>query len=165
MPHIFGVTNYFENWLEPVISSTKPAVATHMLTSSGGDTAMELFLMFSTVALVGLAIYAAFRIYNKRPEIADSLANKFKAPYNTLLNKYYVDEFYGAVVVRPLVYFSVFLWKIMDVLVIDGLLNGLAKLYEGISETMRSVQTGRVRSYATVFVIGVLLLIAYAVIE
>ena len=135
-----------------------------MLTSAGGDSSMELMLMFATVILVGLAIFAAFKIYNKRPEVADSLANKIKASHNVLLNKYYVDEFYGAVFVRPLIYFSVFLWKIMDVLFIDGLLNGLAKLYEGISETMRSVQTGRLRSYATVFVIGVFILIAYAVI-
>ena len=165
MPHIFGVTNYFEEWLEPVISSAKPALETHMLTSAGGDSSMELMLMFATIILVGLAIFAAFKIYNKNPKVADSLADKFKTPHNVLLNKYYVDEFYGAVIVRPLIYFSLFLWKIMDVLLIDGLLNGLAKLYEGISETMRSVQTGRLRSYATVFVIGVFILIAYAVIE
>ena len=136
-----------------------------MLSSAGGGTAMGLMLLFSTVILVSLAIFAAFKIYTKRPEVADSLADRFKTPHNVLLHKYYVDEFYGAVIVRPLIYFSLFLWKIMDVLFIDGLLNGLAKLYEGISETMRSVQTGRLRSYATVFVIGVFILIAYAVIE
>jgi len=165
MPHIFGVTNYFEQWLEPVISSVKPSVEAGMLASVGSNTSLELILMFATIILVGLAIFAAFKIYNKRPEVADSLADKFNIPHKVLLNKYYVDEFYGALVVRPLIYFSVFLWKIMDVLFIDGLLNGLAKLYEGISETMRSVQTGRLRSYATVFVIGVFILIAYAVIE
>ncbi len=165
MPHIFGVTNYFEEWLEPVINSTRPAVEAHMLTSAAGDTSMELMLMFATIILVSLAIFAAFKIYNKNPEEADSLADKFKSAHKVLLNKYFVDEFYGAVIVRPLIYFSVFLWKIMDVLFIDGLLNGLAKLYESISESMRSVQTGRLRSYATIFVIGVFILIAYAVIE
>ncbi|MBI5267219.1 MAG: NADH-quinone oxidoreductase subunit L, partial [candidate division Zixibacteria bacterium] len=78
-----------------------------------------------------------------------------------LVNKYYVDEIYGAVIIRPVVYLSVFLWKIVDVIVIDGFLNGLAVVWREIAETFKLVQTGRVRSYATVFLIGVLAVVAY----
>jgi NADH:ubiquinone oxidoreductase subunit 5 (subunit L)/multisubunit Na+/H+ antiporter MnhA subunit len=59
------------------------------------------------------------------------------------------------------VYTSVFLWKIVDVIVIDGFLNGLAVVWREIAENLKLVQTGRVRSYTTVFLIGVLVVVAY----
>ena len=77
----------------------------------------------------------------------------------------FLDEIYGAAIVKPVIYLSRFLWLIVDVVVIDGLINGLATIYDGSSEFMSKVQTGRVRSYATLFVIGVVILIAYMVME
>ena len=71
---------------------------------------------------------------------------------------------YGAVIIRPVVYFSLFLWKVFDVVVIDGFINGAASWYADFSEFFRKGQTGRVRTYATVFLSGVIVLIAYMVI-
>jgi len=164
LPHIFGVTNYFEEWLSPVMAANGThQLESPMLTSAVESGSMELLLMLATLAAVGIAIFSAHRIYRRRPELADSVASKMSGVYKLLLNKYYMDEIYGFLIVRPLVYLSVFLWKIMDVLFIDGLINGLAKLYEGIAENLRTYQTGRIRSYATVFALGVALLIAYVV--
>lgn len=165
LPHLFGVTNYFEEWLEPVMAHSGGAHELHepMLTSSAGNESTELILMFATIALVGIAIIIAYRIYRRRPESADKLAEKFSGPYKLLANKYFIDELYGAIIVRPTIYFSIFLWKVMDVLMIDGLINGLANFYNGISEELRAGQTGRIRSYATIFTIGVVLLVAIVV--
>lgn len=165
LPHIFGVTNYFEDWLSPVLAGYKPTpeLESPMLTSSTDSASMEWLLMFVTVAIVVIAIYLAYRVYLRKPDTADKLSRSLSSLYKILLNKYYVDELYGLIIVRPVVYFSVFLWKIMDVLFIDGLINGIARLYEGISESLRSYQTGRIRSYATVFALGVVILIAYMV--
>ncbi len=165
MPHIFGVTNYFEHWLEPVMAAGQHAGASHALAAGGGDTGMEWGLMAASVVLVLVAIYFAYLLYNKKTEISTSLREKMTGIHRVLLNKYYVDEFYGAVVIRPIVYFSLFLWKVFDVVVIDGFLNGMASLYSEISEFVRSGQTGRVRTYATVFVFGVVLLVAYMVLD
>jgi len=85
--------------------------------------------------------------------------------HKLLLNKYYVDEIYGAVVVRPLIGFSIFLWKFVDVIVIDGFANGSAFTYQVVSEAMRKLQTGRLRSYATAFVVGVVVIVAYFVVD
>ncbi|HPR90529.1 MAG TPA: hypothetical protein PLD93_03735 [Synergistaceae bacterium] len=85
---------------------------------------------------------------------------KLSGLHRVLLNKYYVDEFYHAVVVRPLVGGSVFLWKFIDVIVIDGSINGAAFVYQMFSQGMRKAQTGRVRTYATAFVLGVVILVA-----
>jgi hypothetical protein len=57
------------------------------------------------------------------------------------------------------------LWKIVDVVLIDGVINGLATAYSDVSQYCRGVQTGRVRSYATLFVVGVVVLVAYVVLR
>ena len=81
---------------------------------------------------------------------------RLSASAQILVNKYYVDEIYGAVIVRPIVYFSVFLWKIVDVIIIDGSLNGSGRGLARMSPTRSAtVSRGGVRGYATVFVVGV----------
>lgn len=122
---------------------------------------MEVGLMVATVILVLVAILAARKVYGQTPELSTRLREKTPHLHRLLFNKYYVDEIYGAVIVRPLVNMSIFLWKIVDVLIIDGLINGFATIYDDISQLLRTGQTGRVRSYATVFVAGVVALVAY----
>jgi len=163
MPHIFGVTNYFEEWLHPVMAGPPQEAVSHALAAAGADTSMEWILMFASVALVAVAIYLAWYFYRKNIAAAGSLADKMSGVKTTLANKYYVDEFYGAVVVRPLIYFSLFLWKIVDVVIIDGFLNGVAALWHDISNALRHTQSGRVRNYATVFALGAILVVAYFV--
>lgn len=161
MPHIFGATNYFEHWLEPILAkSTEPAHHA-ALASGGGDVGMEWTLMVASVLLVGVSIFLAYLFYNKKTELATAWANKMSGLKTLLLNKYYVDEFYGAIVVRPILYVSLFLWKVFDVVIIDGFINGMASTYDDFSESLRAGQTGRVRTYATLFVAGVVLIIAF----
>jgi len=162
MPHIFGVTNYFEEWLAPVVSGPSHEAAVHALAATGGHSVTtEWLLMGASVALVLVSILIARHFYSTRPEAATNLANKFKGIQTVLVNKYYVDEFYGATVVKGIVNGSLFLWKIFDVLIIDGLINGLATIWRDVADALRHWQGGRVRDYATVFVIGVLALVAY----
>ena len=166
IPHIFGVTNYFEHWLEPVVAVGRghDAASEVVHTSAGGyGTGMEIGLMAASVVLVLIAIFLAFTFYNKRTELATAWREKLSGLHKVLLNKYYVDEIYHAVVVRPLIGISIFLWKFVDVMVIDGIANGSAFLYQISSEGFRKVQTGRVRSYATAFVVGVVVILAYLV--
>ena len=69
-----------------------------------------------------------------------------------MLNKYYVDEVYDAVIVEPTVKTSEeILWKAMDVTMIDGLVNGSAKIIGAIAQTLRKIQTGVAQFYAVVF--------------
>jgi NADH-quinone oxidoreductase subunit L len=161
IPHVFGVTNHFEHWLEPIIAGPHHEAASHAVAAAGSSAATEFLLMGLTVVLVLFAIFGAYMLYRKRPELSTSLAQRFSGLQTLLVNKYYVDEIYGAVVVRPLVSGSVFLWKIVDVLIIDGLINGFATIYADISQLLRRAQTGRIRSYATVFVLGVVALVGY----
>ncbi|MFH1687030.1 MAG: NADH-quinone oxidoreductase subunit L [bacterium] len=161
MPHIFGMTNYFEEWLAPVVGGLSHQEAAHALAAVDGSAGMEWGLMAASVLLVLAAIYFARKFYNQTPQLATLWQQRLSGVHRTLLNKYYVDEFYGAVVVRPLVNGSIFLWKVVDVVLIDGLINGLATIYNDISQMLRGLQTGRLRSYATLFVAGVAIILAF----
>jgi NADH-quinone oxidoreductase subunit L len=160
MPHLFGFTNYFEEWLAPVMSGAPQHAVSQAMAAGSGDTGLEIGLMVASVLLVLFAIFMARKIYNQAPQLATKLRDKMPWVHKVLLNKYFVDEFYGAVVVRPVINVSKFLWSIFDVLVIDGLVNGLATIYGDIAQLLRTGQTGRVRTYVTLFILGVVVIVA-----
>jgi NADH-quinone oxidoreductase subunit L len=109
--------------------------------------------------LLGIAI--AYLFYVVKPSLPESLATTFAAPYRWLLNKYYVDEAYDAAVVEPLVQGSrSLLWRLVDVRFIDGIVNGVGHWSRGTGRSLRLLQSGYIRSYATWVVLGSILVIA-----
>jgi NADH-quinone oxidoreductase subunit L len=158
-PALWGGSNYFANFLAPVFGSPAGAEAA----SEGAVGARQLELVFAGVsvgaALIGLAV--AYWLYLKKPGKADGLAHSLKPAYTTLLNKYYVDELYAAVVVKPLLWIStVVLWKTADVAGIDGAVNGIADGAKAIGDGVRHTQSGNTRSYAVWVVVGAIVIIA-----
>ena len=84
-----------------------------------------------------------------------------KPAYTTLLNKYYVDELYAAVVVRPLLWLSTnVFWKAVDVTGIDGTVNGIAHGARAFGDGVRHSQSGNTRSYAVWVVAGAIVILA-----
>jgi NADH-quinone oxidoreductase subunit L len=88
------------------------------------------------------------------------LAERFRPIYQLLLNKWYFDEFYDAVLVQPTIRLARLLWQTGDVTVIDGLPNGVAALAAGSSRQVVKIQTGSLALYAFAMLIGVVLLIS-----
>ena len=121
---------------------------------------LELTLMSASV-LAGLAgIGIAYWFYVARPEASETLAAWAGALYRLVQNKYYVDEIYGAVLVRPILAFSTeFFWKVMDAGVIDGAVNMLGRRSADAGDVLRRVQSGNIRSYAGWVVLGAAALI------
>ena len=161
-----GGTDYFAKFLEPVLSPLYGSASLgglKALASSGEAEAHSLELLLAGIAFVTALVGAvvAYSLYLKRPERADALAKSLKPAYTTLLNKYYVDELYAAVVVRPLVWISTnVLWKGADVAGIDGAVNGIAEGAKAIGDGVRHAQSGNTRSYAVWVVVGALVVIA-----
>ena len=111
------------------------------------------FAIVSTVvALVGIAV--AYLVYMKKTISAQAMAEKYSGVYNFLLNKWYVDEVFMAAVVNPLKEISMFLWKVVDVRIIDGIVNGVGTGIAASSQRLRQVQTGMVANYALQIAIG-----------
>src|SRR5258705_484267 len=143
----FAITGipFFANFFAPVFGGHEYAEA------AGEGAAYQLEMILAGVAvgtaLIGLGV--AYWLYLKRPEKADGLAKSMKPVYTTLLNKYYVDELYAAVVVKPLLWISAnVLWKTADVAGIDGAVNGIASGTTAIGDAVRHTQSGNTRSYA-----------------
>ncbi|MEW6702355.1 MAG: NADH-quinone oxidoreductase subunit L [Bacteroidota bacterium] len=152
--------NLFESWLEPIYAPAQAKLAAFSLHTHFE----EILLMAFSVAAALSAIYFALHVYTKKPAIAENVSGRFKSFYNLLWNKYFVDEFYETTVVQPIQKGSEkFLWKIFDVKIIDGLVDGIASLVESGSGVIRKIQTGVAQSYAVVMMAGIALVLLWLI--
>ena len=112
--------------------------------------------------LVGLAgIGLAYVLYVREPGRAERLGQQLAALHRLLLNKYYIDEIYQAVFVRPVLNASQWLWQVWDTQVIDRLVNGTAQTADASGSALRLWQTGNVQTYALSFLAGAMLILGY----
>jgi NADH-quinone oxidoreductase subunit L len=96
------------------------------------------------------------------PGIPFLLAWRLKAPYELLLNKYYIDELYNLVVTRPLFWVSQnVLNRAIDSFVIDGAAEGAGLAVQTSGQVARRAETGNVQHYAFVYLLGALGVVAY----
>jgi NADH-quinone oxidoreductase subunit L len=142
------------HWLEHFLEPIYPAVG-------GLEAAMEIpakteyLLMGISTAVAALGTWLAYNRFYKRGLEADAeFARDLPDIARGMENKWYVDEFYGAVIVRPLHRLSLFLWKGIDA-IIDGLLALLGYVVAAIGDLLRFFQTGNVRNYALMMFIAV----------
>jgi NADH-quinone oxidoreductase subunit L len=147
---LFGGFINIPHWLEPMFGE-KPENQTLAWISAG----------------VGVAgILLAYVFYVAKRGLADSFAKAMNGFYTLVYNKYYVDEIYNAVVVRPLVAISrTVLWRGVDAGLIDGTVNGVGSRSRGIGSILRLLQSGNIRTYAAWVVLGsivVLIAIGFA---
>ena len=154
VPPALGGGNRIEHFLTPAAYEAKSE------TLATGT--MEAILMASSTgaALAGLAL--AYLFYAVNPELPEKLSTKAHAMYSIMVNKYYVDEVYDAVIVWPVVRASrEFLWKFVDVFMIDGAVNGVGQLVRGSAGGLRRMQTGYVRTYAGWILLGGVLVVVW----
>lgn len=157
LPEILGGGNWFEHFLAPVFAGEHPmgGEAGHISHTT------EYLLLLASVIAAAIGIYIAYNFYIANTERPKRLAGKFNGIYNTVLNKYYIDEFYNAVIVQPIITAALFFWKITDIRGVDAMANGLARMIGWFSNKFRFVQTGLVRNYALMFVIGVAFVLGF----
>ncbi|HEV8231792.1 MAG TPA: NADH-quinone oxidoreductase subunit L [Thermoanaerobaculia bacterium] len=122
----------------------------------------EWLLMGLSVAVAAAGLLLAWKWYAKeagRP--AARFAASFPALYALVADKFRVDELYDVLFIRPFVWIARVLWKVVDVLVIDGVLNAGAFLVELVGDLLRFLQTGNVRNYALTFLLGIVALVLF----
>jgi NADH-quinone oxidoreductase subunit L len=161
--HFAQIPNLLEHWFDPIFDD-----ATNIILSKGPvhahpSHAVEYLFMAISVAVAGLAIFMAKKFYDDETwSTPRKLVNNFRPIYNMLLNKYRLDEIYHVAVIDPLVVTSRnFLFRIFDVKVIDGIVNGTAKLIEALGQGIRRMQTGVAQHYAIVMMLGIVFVIAW----
>jgi len=157
-PAFWGGPDYFAKFLEPAFaqSNTRNAEAAEA-TARALETPLAIVAVVT--ALLGFAVAAW--LYLKQPGKPEQLAKSMRGAYNTLLHKYYVDEIYAALIVKPLLWLSTnVLWQAVDVRTIDATVNGIAEGATDLGDGVRHTQSGNTRSYAVWVVIGALVIIA-----
>ena len=92
------------------------------------------------IALIGIAI--AFTMYMKNTELPEKFTAAFPTLHRAVYNKWYIDELYDYAFVNPCKAFGKFLWKGFDVVVVDGIVNGVANVVMGFSGVFRYMQSG-----------------------
>ena len=125
---------------------------------------VEAVLMLTATASALLGIGLAFRMYRRSTEIPQRLARRFPALYRLLAGKYYVDEAYDAVVVRPLLRGSGWVYERFDLKVIDRTLDGTAAAARSAGRGLNVLQSGLVRDYALAFLLAAILFLGFLLI-
>jgi NADH-quinone oxidoreductase subunit L len=144
----------WDQWLQPIFGGAHAA--------AHGSLTDEINLTLLTLAIGGLGFLLAYFSYGRTSRLPERLASLAGGgPYRLLLNKYYVDELYDVLIVRPFTTCSRWLAQVFDPGVIDGLVNGVAKGARGLSLIWREVQTGNVQHYLAGFLVATLALLAY----
>jgi NADH-quinone oxidoreductase subunit L len=150
IPKIFG-PNFLEEFFAPVFHKT----AGHM------EPMTEIMLMGASVAVGLIGIGVAYWFYIASPEIPVKLAKQFNPIYQLLWNKYYVDEIYSFFTVKLGHRIATFFWQVVDVGIIDAIANGLGRATASLSGVLRGWQTGYVRAYALLMLVGTVLVIGW----
>ena len=171
IPTALGGSNHFEHFLEPVFTAHAPAaMAAENASAAEGfehkveDPTTEFLLMggSSGIALIGL--FLAWYLYHKRTDLPDRMAKAAGGLYRLVLDKYRIDELYGAVIIQPLIALSTnVFWKGIDQGLIDGTVDGAAAGAREVSDEMRHMQSGNIRSYAGWVAVGATAVIAFMV--
>jgi NADH-quinone oxidoreductase subunit L len=155
MPSVFSEHHLFGNYLSPVLST--PSMASHAEPSH----LFEYMLMgISVVALIiiGYLVYDRFA----KKEIVPSLNEEdFKPWYRTLYHKYYIDELYDKIIVKPLYMLSDVFYRIVDIKLVDGFVNLAGKGVNKGSAVLRLAQEGSVGFYIFAMVAGVILMMVF----
>jgi NADH-quinone oxidoreductase subunit L len=154
-----GIGGRFEHFLAPVFGEGASTIANEALSHG-----TEIILVAISLSAAVLGGYLAYLLYLKRPELPQKIADTLGGLYQAVVHKYYIDEIYAALFVKPLVDGSTtILWHGVDQGVIDAAVNDAADGARHVSDAARHMQSGNLRSYAGWIAAGAALVIAFMI--
>ncbi|MSQ76878.1 MAG: NADH-quinone oxidoreductase subunit L [Nitrospiraceae bacterium] len=134
-----------------------PGPAAHEVGAHHGPAATIIMILATLMGLTGIA--AAYYVYVKSPGLPDRFAQQWQRLYRLSLNKWFVDEAYDRTVVRPTFALADQLWRRVDVAVIDGAVNGVARAVAWSGWLMRLFQSGQTQHYALGMTLGAVVIL------
>jgi len=159
---VAGYNNHFEHFLAPVFRGASDVA--QEASPEAGKSTLEYLLMVVSVGVAGLGWLLAYLLYSRRPELPARIAASLGGLYQAVSNKYYIDDLYAALFVKPLIDGSTtILWHGVDQGIIDAAVNDSADAARHVSDKARHMQSGNLRSYAGWIAAGGAVVIAYMV--
>jgi len=151
IPHLLGGGAHFMEFMKPVLGHPE----------GHASEATEWTVMAISVVAGFAGIGLAYIMYVVKTEIPVKLARQFSPFYKLLFNKYYIDEIYSFLLIRPTIWVARnILIGITDGRIIEAVVNGVPSAIGGVSRQLRKVQTGFLQHYATIMAMGVLVIVA-----
>ncbi len=174
VPGSLGGSNRFDRFLGPVFHSTiatgaeGSAVASAQEETEGPEprTGHATELMFTAISVFAglLGFGLAWLLYYRNPQLPQQIAASLGGFYQAVVHKYYIDELYATLFVKPLIAGSaLILWHGIDQDVIDASVDNSAHGAREVSDAVRHMQSGNLRSYAGWVAAGAAVVIAYMV--
>ncbi len=149
----YGDLNYF--WAES-IKFLKPLSTEHP----------PMWFLILTPSLVLISIPIAYYLFLKNKGLTDQITDMNKPLYNFLINKWYFDELYEVIFIKPSKKLGLFLWKFFDVKIIDGFgPDGISALIKKFSIKAKKFQSGFIYQYAFVMLLGFTALLTFLIIK
>ena len=162
VPHVipFPAHGIFDHYLEPVIAMPEMAKENWKHLEAEYPASLEFLLMGISVLGMFLSSAFAIKLYGNGPSaMAEGLKARFSRIHRLLTNKWYIDEIYDAYIVTPLKEMSHFLWKVIDVTVIDGIVNGVGQACTLVGGLTSFKMSGSLHRHAMVLVLGIICLL------
>jgi len=157
VPEALGGSHWLSGFLAPVFAPSKELIEAHHLSHS-----TEYMLMAVIVALTLAFIAYAYSRYVSKGHVPAAEGAITNGLQNTLYHKYYIDEIYNAIIVRPLYWISGVFDQVVERLGIDGLVNASGKAVVAGSQSARRLQTGSIGFYIFAMVIGIVVILSVA---
>ena len=152
LPVLFGgKADLFGRFMEGSVKT----LSQHLAVSTEG----VLIIAATAAALLGIVL--AYVFYRRTPTLPGRLASRFPGIYRLLVSRYYIDEAYDAVAVRPLVRGAEKVYESFDLKVIDAALDGSATVASLAGKGLNFLQSGFVRDYALAFLIGAIIFLGF----
>jgi len=170
IPPALGGSDRFDHFLDPVFkfnaeaTPTAEGAALPAEPAEHEDRGTELMFMAISVAAAAIGFLGAWYLYYKRTDLPAKMAAAAGGLYRLVHDKYRVDELYGAAIIQPILLGSTnVLWKGIDATLIDGAINESAAGAQDVSDGLRQMQSGNIRSYAGWVAAGAAAVIAFMV--
>ncbi len=154
-----GIPAHGLNWIENFLSPVLTGPGAHLEGAEGGGLFVPLMALSVLAGLSGWG--AAYYFYVKQPAMPSRLAENLKTLYRLSFQKWYVDELYDRIFVRPTVNLALWLWEAFDVRVIDRVVNGVASVTYAGAQVLRLTQSGQLQHYALAMVLGVFVVLSW----
>jgi NADH-quinone oxidoreductase subunit L len=154
---MFVGKHYLADYLAPIFTYSKQILPAAFTTEPEHSTELMLMGISVLVAVVGIVLaYVQYVARAQRPAEDDAQRS---APENLVYHKYYIDELYDNLIVKPVMALSTGLYKFVENGIIDPIANGVGRVTLAGGQLLRSVQTGSVETYLILMVIGIVLIL------
>ncbi|QMU31435.1 NADH-quinone oxidoreductase subunit L [Adhaeribacter radiodurans] len=158
IPAVFGAHHYLADFLSPVFNNARIANPS-MFEAAELSHSTEYILMAISVGVAVLAIIVAYVTYVKKRTVPADEDTRLSPLHNLIYHKYYIDEIYNALIVRPIMWLSTNVYRFVEQSIIDPVVNGFGKTVLGGGRSLRLLQTGDIGFYIFAMVLSIALII------